>query len=82
MHIHRIAGVCALKEREPGGFPGGGCGSIASEAYRVPGPVFVMPAPEGKKSALHHGDGLFQTPEYQWTLMRACALPVAKTEQS
>jgi hypothetical protein len=63
MEIHRIAGVGALQKREPGGVPGRGCSPIASEAYRVPGPVFVMPAPEGKKISVCHGDGSFQTPE-------------------
>jgi hypothetical protein len=59
MQIYRIAGVGALQKREPGGVPGRGCGSIASEAYRVPASVFVMPAPEGKKISVRHGDGLF-----------------------
>ena len=54
MQIHRIAGVCALQKREPGGFPGRGCGSIASEADRIPGSVVVMSAPEGKKISVRH----------------------------
>jgi hypothetical protein len=59
VEIHRIAGVGALQKLEPGGVPGGACGSIAAEAYRVPGSVFVVPAPEGKKISVRHGDGLF-----------------------
>jgi hypothetical protein len=52
--------VGALQKQEPGGILGGGCGSKASEAYRVPGPVFVMPASEGKKRAVRHGRPLFK----------------------
>jgi hypothetical protein len=65
VEIHRIAGVGALQKLEPGGVPGGGCGSIAAEAYRVPGSASVVPAPKCRKMSVRHGDSLFQTPEYQ-----------------
>jgi hypothetical protein len=46
---------------------------------RVPGPVFVMPAPEGKKRFLCAMEvASFQTSEYQWTLVTACALLLAQ----
>ena len=64
VEIHRIAGVGALQKLEPDGVPGGGCGSIAAEAYRVPGPVFVMPPSEGKKSSVRHWLASFQMPGF------------------
>jgi hypothetical protein len=50
--------VSVLQKREPGGVQGGGGGSIAAEADRVPGPVFVMSAPEGKKMWISHREEL------------------------
>jgi hypothetical protein len=40
-----------------------------------------MPAPEGKGMWIRHRDGLFLNAEYQWTLVTACALIFAQTEQ-
>ena len=52
VQIYRIADVVALQKREPRGVPSRGCGSVASQAYKVPASVFVMFAPEGKKSSV------------------------------
>jgi hypothetical protein len=65
VEIEEGAGVTAFRTRKPGGVGGSGYGSIASEAYRVPGAVAVIPMREDMRIPVRHGDGLFSTPECQ-----------------
>jgi hypothetical protein len=56
------ADVAAFHTWKRGGVGGSGYGSIAPEAYRIPGRVAVAPMGKGRRSSVRHRVRLFSTP--------------------
>ena len=60
VEIDKGAGVAVFCNYKPGRADGRRHGPTASEAYRVPGPVVVIPMREGMRIPDRHGGGLLR----------------------